>query len=172
MTLFQPLRGKLADRLEIIEALRLLPDRLREEVAGLNEEELRFRPSEGQWSLKEVIGHVRDFAEIDHDRLCRMITQESPILPGYDQEALVRERDYQEADLAVVLDELASFRQETVHILTELVDANWARQGRHEEVGRFSIRQFVERLVRHEAMHLEHIRALKHQATARRGTGN
>jgi hypothetical protein len=56
MTLFQPLKGKLADRLEIIEALRLLPDRLREEVAGLNEEELRFRPGEGQWSLKAVVG--------------------------------------------------------------------------------------------------------------------
>jgi hypothetical protein len=168
MTLFQPSKGKLADRLEIIEALRLLPERVSEEVKGLSEEELRFRPGEGQWSLKEVIGHLRDFAEIDHDRLCRMITQESPFLPGYDQEALVRERNYQEADLPAVLDELASFRRKTVQVLTELVDANWARTGRHLERGIFSIRQFVEQLVRHEAMHLEHIRTLKQQATARR----
>ena len=168
MTLFQPSKGKLADRLEIIEALRLLPERVREEVAGLSEEELRFRPGEGEWSLKEVVGHLRDFAEIDHDRLCRMIKQESPFLPGYDQEALVRERNYREADLQAILNELASFRRETVRILTELVDANWARTGRHQERGTFSIRQFVELLIRHEAMHLEHIRALKQQATARR----
>jgi len=166
MTLFQPSKGILADRLEIIEVLRLLPERVSEEVKGLSEEELRFRPGEGLWSLKEVIGHLRDFAEIDHDRLCRMITQERPILPGFDQEILVRERNYQEADLRAVLDELACFRRETVQVLTELVDANWARTGRHQERGIFSIRQHVEHLVRHEAMHLEHIRALKQQATA------
>jgi uncharacterized damage-inducible protein DinB len=168
MTLFQPSKGKLASRLEIIEALRLLPERVSEEVKGLSEEELRFRPGEGQWSLKEVIGHLRDFAEIDHDRLCRMITQERPLLVGYDQEALVRERNYQEADLQVVLEELASCRRETVQVLTELVDASWTRTGRHQERGTFSIRQHVEHLVRHEAMHLEHIRALKQQAAARR----
>jgi hypothetical protein len=168
MTLFQPSKGKLASRLEIIEALRLLPERVSEEVKGASEEELRFRPSEGAWSLKEVIGHVRDFAEIDHDRLCRMIKQESPFLPGYDQEALVRERNYQEANLQSVVDELASFRRQTVQVLTELVDASWTRTGRHQERGIFSIRQHVDRLVRHEAIHLEHIQALKQQATGRR----
>jgi hypothetical protein len=168
MTLFQPSKGKLGDRLEIIEALRLLPEQVSEEVKGLSEEQLRFRPGDGQWSLREIIGHLRDFAEIDHDRLCRMITQESPFLPGYDQEVLVRERNYQEADLQAVLDELASFRRRTVQVLTELVDANWARTGRHLERGIFSIRQLVEQLVRHEAMHLEQVRALRQQATAQR----
>ena len=169
MTLFQPSKGKQADRLEIIEALRLLPERVSEEVKGLSEEELRFCPGEGQWSLKEVIGHLRDFAEIDHDRLCRMIKLERPILPGFDQEVLIRERNYQEADLQAVLDELASFRHETVQVLTELVDANWARTGQHLERGTFSIRQHVEHLVDHEVVHLEQIRALKQQA-ARRAT--
>jgi uncharacterized damage-inducible protein DinB len=164
MTLFQPSKGKLACRLEIIEALRLLPERLRQEVAGLSDAQLRFRPGDGQWSLKEVIGHLRDFAEIDHDRLVRMITQERPVLPGYDQEELAREHNHQEADLQAVLDELASIRQRTVHVLTELVDANWARTGRHVERGTFSIRQHVDHLVEHEALHLEQVRALKQQA--------
>ena len=165
MTLFQPSKGKLACRLEIIEALRLLPERLREEVAGLSEDQLRFRPGEGQWSQKEVIGHLRDFAEIDHDRLVRMITQERPVLPGYDQEDLAREHNYQDASLQTILEELASMRQQTVHVLTELVDANWTRTGRHLERGIFSIRQHVEHIVEHEALHLEHVRALKAQTT-------
>jgi uncharacterized damage-inducible protein DinB len=167
MTLFQPSKGKLACRLEIIEALRLLPERLRGEVAGLSDEQLRFRSGEGQWSLKEVIGHLRDFAEIDHDRLIRMITQERPVLPGYDQEDLAREHNHQDAALPTILDELASIRRQTVHVLTELVDANWARTGRHVERGTFSIRQHVDHIVEHEALHLEHVRALKAQATGR-----
>ncbi len=95
-----------------------------------------------------------------------MIREERPFLPGYDQEVLIREHNYQEADLQAVLDELASFRRQTVRVLTELADADWLRTGRHEERGVFNIRQHVEQLVRHEAMHLEHIRALKQQATA------
>jgi len=62
---------------------------------------------------------------------------------------------------------LASMRQQTGHVLTELVDANWARTGRHVERGTFSIRQHVEHIVDHEALHLEHVRALKTQATGR-----
>lgn len=167
MTLFQPSKGKSRSRVEMIEALRLLPEQVSSEVEGLSQEALTFCPGEGEWCVKEVIGHLRDFAEIDNDRIRRMITLERPFLPGYDQEVLVRERKYREADVDVILEELASFRLETVQLLTELVDASWARTGRHLERGTFSIRQFVELLVGHEAMHLEHIRALKQQAGVR-----
>jgi len=164
MTLLQPSKGKQEDRLPLIEALEALTERVAQELAGLSEEQLRYRPGEGAWSLKEVCGHLRDFAQIDHRRLYMMMTQENPLLPGYDQEVLVREHNHQGADISAILADLRSWRLKTVELLTELVDANWARQGRHEEFGRMSIRQFVERLVRHEAMHLEHIRALKEQA--------
>jgi hypothetical protein len=61
-----------------------------------------------------------------------MITQEDPS-SGYDQEDLAPEHNYQDAALQTVLEELASVREETAHVLTELVDANWARTGRHVE---------------------------------------
>jgi hypothetical protein len=166
MTPSQSSKEEQTERLAMIEVLQLTPERVSGEVKGLREEQLRFRPGDDQWSLKEVIGHVRDFAEIDHERLCAMIDEERPFLPGYDQEVLVRERDYQEADLQAVLKEMASFRRKTVQVLTELADASWARTGRHEERGVYSIGQLVEQLVRHEAMHLEHVRALKQQVTA------
>jgi hypothetical protein len=166
MMFFGASKRKQEERLAMIKALRLVPEQIGEEVKGLSEEELRFRPGGDQWSLKEVVGHLRDFAEIDHDRLCRMIGEERPLLPGYDQETLVRERNYQEADLQAVLNELASFRRQTVQVLTELADADWLRTGQHEERGVYNVRQLAEQLVGHETMHLEHIRALKLQATA------
>ena len=164
MTLLQPSKGKQADHLSLIEALEATPEAVAREVAGLSEQQLRYRPAEGAWSLKEVCGHLRDFAEIDHRRLYMMMTQENPLLPGYDQETLAREHNHQESDISTIVAELRSWRLKTVELLTELVDANWARQGRHEEFGRMSIRQFVERWVRHDAVHLEHIRSLKEEA--------
>ena len=164
MTLLQPSKGKQKDRLPLIEALKAVPEQVARELAGLSETQLRYRPNAGAWSLKEVCGHLRDFAEIDHRRLYMMMTQENPLLPGYDQEDLAREHSHQESDISTIVAELRSWRLKTVELLTELVDANWARQGRHEEFGRMSIRQFVERWVRHDAMHLEHIRSLKEEA--------
>lgn len=164
MTLLQPSKGKEGSHLPLIQALQELPETVARELARLSEGQLRHRPSEGAWSLKEVCGHLRDFAEIDYRRVYMMMTQENPLLPGYDQETLVREHNPQEADIASILADLRSWRAKMVELLTELVDANWHRQGRHEEFGRTSIRQFVERWVRHEALHLEHIRALKEQA--------
>ncbi len=166
MTLLQPSKGKEASHLALIEALKDLPERMAQELAGLSEEELRYRPGEGEWSLKELCGHLLDSAEFDHKRIHMMMTQESPLLAPYDQEALVRERNHQEGDIQELLAGLRRWRAQTVEMLTELVDASWARQGRHEEFGRMSIRQYVERKVRHDALHLEHLRRLKEQAAS------
>lgn len=156
----------LAEQLHITEALKAIPGRVAREVEGLSEGQLRFRPGDGEWSIKEVCGHLRDFAEINDRRLHRMATQERPLLHGYDQEQLVRERNPQEVEIGTILEELLAHRLRTVALLSELVHANWARQGRHMETGAISIRQFTERIIAHEEMHLEHIRALKAQAGA------
>jgi uncharacterized damage-inducible protein DinB len=154
----------LAEQLHITEALKALPGRVASEIEGLSEEQLRFRPGAGEWSIKEVCGHLRDFAEINDRRLHRMATQERPLLPGVDQEQLARERNHQESDIEAVLEEFRVHRLRTVELLSELVHANWARQGRHEETGIISIRQMTEQIIAHEESHLEHIRALKAQA--------
>ncbi len=81
----------MAENEEIIERVRTLPDRVAAEIEGLSEEALRRRPAEGEWSMKEVCGHLRDDSEVWRRRLYMMITQTDPVLPAYDQEALVRE---------------------------------------------------------------------------------
>ena len=153
----------LAEQLRITEGLKSIPGRVVREVEGLSEEQLRFRPAEGEWSIKEVCGHLRDFAEINDGRLHRMAIQERPLLPGYDQEQLAREHNHQEGDIRSILEEFSAHRLRTVRMLSELVHANWARQGRHMEFGVMSIRQWAESIIAHEESHLEHIRALKTQ---------
>ncbi|HLB23777.1 MAG TPA: DinB family protein, partial [Dehalococcoidia bacterium] len=68
---------------------------------------------------------------------------------------------YLERPIEELLDKLRHWRAETVQLLTTLVNWNWARTGRHLEVGRLSIRQIVEHMIEHEADHLATIRALR-----------
>ena len=147
------------DRLQIIEALNRTPDLVETEVAGLDEGALRFRPAEGQWSIKETAGHLRDLAEVWHKRLYSVCSLTDPLFVSFDVEAYVRDRAYQEAPLAETIAAMRRQRNLTVDLLAHAVD--WTRLGQQPGVGRRSLRQFGELLLEHERDHIGQIRALK-----------
>jgi len=147
--------------LEIVERVKSLPARVAREIEGLSEDELRWRPGEGQWSLKEVCGHLRDDSEVWRQRLYMMITQTDPLLPRYDQEALVREHGYQDADFAALLGDFKRLRLEIAGHLAALARDNWKQTGRHREWGRMTVRQGMEMMIGHTEGHLEQIRELR-----------
>ncbi len=154
-----------------MERLNTMTPALRRELAGLPENVLTHRPAEGEWSINEICGHLHDNGQVLHRRLFVMIELEEPRLEPYDQEALVRDRNPQATPIEELLSEFAAQRAETVEMLADLVHWNWARQGRHAERGRLSIRQLVDRALQHDEPHLEQIRRLKElaqSATARR----
>jgi hypothetical protein len=153
-----------ADRLEIIEALKAMPERAEAETEGLSDAVLSYRPADGEWSIKEVAGHLRDGAEVWHKRLYQVWAQNDPLFTSYDQDAYVRERNYQEADLRRVFQEMKRFRLETVDLLAHAVD--WTRLGQWPGVGRRSLKQLAEALVEAENEHIEQIRSLKRAAQA------
>jgi len=147
--------------LELVEPLRELPDALEAELRGVSDADATRRLAADQWCIKEIVGHLRDAAEVYHKRLYMMSTQTDPVLEPYDQEAFAREHGYMERSIDSMVDELRRFRSQTVELLTTLVNWNWARSGQHLEVGRMSIRQMVEHMVEHEASHVADIRQLR-----------
>jgi uncharacterized damage-inducible protein DinB len=152
------------DRLEIVETLKHAPVRLEEAVAGLPDTVLRFRPSEGEWSIKEVAGHLRDDAEEWDKRLYQVWAQNDPIFSSYDGEQRVQERGYQEANLAATIAAMRSSRLKTVNLLSHAVD--WTRLGQQPGVGRRSLKQFAESMIDHDNEHLAQIEALQAAAGA------
>ena len=152
------------ERLEIIEALKHLPNLVEAEVDGVGEAVLRYRPGEGEWSIKEIVGHLRDAAEVWHKRIYTTASLTDPRFPGWDGEASVRDNFYWEADLGHMIDEMREWRLKTVDVLVHTVD--WTRLGQHGEIGRRTLRQWAEYMVAHEAAHIESIRALKDAQSA------
>ena len=154
----------MAVNVDIIERVRTLPDRVAAEIEGLSEEALRRRPAEGDWSLKEVCGHLRDDSEVWRRRLNLMITETDPVLPSYDQEALVREGQYQDADIGTVLADFKRLRLEMVELLSGLEPEGWKRTGQHPNWGRVRVRQGIAMMIRHTEEHLEQVRELRAKA--------
>ena len=146
---------------DLVEPLRTLPRDLIDELRGITAEQTREPSPEGGWGVADIIGHLRDTAEIDHKRLYMMSTQTDPVLEPWDEQASAERRRKSPADLAAMLGELREWRADTVRLLTTLVNWNWARTGRHLEQGRMSIRQMVEYMVDHESQHMSEVRRIR-----------
>jgi hypothetical protein len=150
--------------LDLVEPLRIMPRNVTELVRGLTGAQLTSKPAADTWCVKEIVGHLRDAAEVYHKRLYMMSTQTDPILEPYDPDAYAREHRYLERPTDEMLAEMRAWRLDTVQLLTTLVNWNWARTGQHLEDGRLSIRQIVEHMIDHEAEHLRDIAGLVRNA--------
>ncbi|MBI2886809.1 MAG: DinB family protein [Chloroflexi bacterium] len=154
------------DTQRMIPILGGMPSKVYGLVAQLTEAQLAWRPAENEWSIKEVLCHLRDAAEVYGLRLRRIAMEENPFLPAFDQDAYARDRDYQAEIAPAALMTYAQHRQATCDLLRALPQEGWSRAGVHEEAGQMTLREMAERVVNHELEHLEQLRRLRAKATA------
>lgn len=125
------------------EQIRAVPDRFRDAIGGASEDELRRRVAPGEWSAIEVLGHLVDKMGVWHDRSERILLEEEPFLPGYDQDGLVRENDYQEADQEELLDELTDACDSFADLVESVPLESLERPGTHEESGQITLAECI-----------------------------
>jgi len=153
------------DQLEIIETLKHMPNVLEAEIAGVTSPVLSFKPSDDEWSIKEVLGHLRFADVIWYKRLYMVWSQTDPVLMSFDGEAEAIEAARGMQDIKPLLDALRASRPMIVDLLSHAVD--WTRIGQWRGEGRRSLKQLAEYLVSHDADHLSQIRELKAAAGTR-----
>ena len=124
---------------------------LRGEAAALSGERLSRRPSAGEWSAAEVLGHLWD-AEIAYAFRARAIlAQDTPRLIGYDQDAwsaLAR------PPFGELLAAFTALRTANLALIDGTSEAAWDRSGIHEERGELSFRQLTSEIAGHDKAHL------------------
>lgn len=147
---------------QVLMRMEAMPDRFAGELDDLTESELRKRPQEGGWNIKQVVGHLRDAEQMwGQERLSRILTEDNPRLPAYDQEEYLRRSDVEHAALGELITEWKSFRQQTVATLRGLGPEEQNRPGVHEELGPVTPRDIVSRLAAHDEQHLQQVLHLK-----------
>ncbi len=145
----------------VLKALREAGGTLISEFYGFGEEELRWRPGEDEWSLKEIAAHLRDAEELALAQLRALAEGATGPLPAWDVDVLPSERDYQGQEIEAALLDLRSLRRETTYLLWELTDADWERQGEHPYRGQVTLGEIAADLARHDLEHLWQVRRMK-----------
>ena len=147
------------DRLSALEHVRTTGRDLVSLVSGVSDEHLARRPAEGEWSARDVIGHLAD-AELAYAmRLRLVVAQDRPRLTWYDEQAWVERFGPLDEDARVSLARWRALRDSNVRLLESLADEEWLRGGIHDTDGMLTVETLVKRMVTHDRTHLDQIRA-------------
>jgi uncharacterized damage-inducible protein DinB len=143
---------------DLLDALKATPDTLTGLLVGVGAEEARSaRGGDENWSVVEVICHLRDAEEFFIKRYQAMRDQDDPAIIGYDQAALARERNYKNANLEAALESFKTYRQQALTELSKLTPDQWQRTGQHNEMGQITILGQAIHHVSHDAIHCAQI---------------
>lgn len=144
---------------EIIAALEAFPDDLGRLVSGVDDPEALVRPaSDGGWGVVEILPHLRDWEEIYFERATKLIEEDHPYLPGFDDTLWSIERDYRGQDPNETFESFRSLRERTVELLRSLPVSAWSRRGEHGFYGEISLQWLANHISEHDQEHLQQVR--------------
>ena len=143
---------------DLLDALKATPETLTGLLVGVSQEQARStKGGDENWSVVEVVCHLRDAEEISLRRTIAMRDQDVPEIIGYDQKAYARDRDYRHTDLRTALAAFAAFRQQHLAVLAALRSEQWERSGEHNEFGHITIVEMIIHKTSHDAIHCAQI---------------
>jgi hypothetical protein len=143
----------------VVDSLRATVPALVSLVTGSSRAGFDRRPAPGEWSATIVMSHLADAELVYGMRLRTAIANPGGFLPAYDENDWAARFAPLDDDPSVALARFRVLRESTVAIVESLTDEEWERAGLHEEAGELSVRQLVDRIVSHDAAHLDQIRA-------------
>jgi hypothetical protein len=143
---------------DTLDALRAGREVLEGLLFGVTEEQARAaRGGDENWSVVEVVCHLRDAEERALERMRAMRDEQNPLLPAYDQDEWARERRYAEANLQEAFEAFRQFRAQFIADLEALNTSDWERPGQHAEAGQINILNHALHLAAHDAIHAAQI---------------
>ncbi|MCK6471547.1 MAG: DinB family protein [Planctomycetes bacterium] len=114
----------------------------------------------GKWTMREMLVHISDTEAVLLDRLRRLAADRKPVLQGFDQDEWARGLRYAKRDLKLARLQFEAARRGILELLRLVPAKTFARAGRHSEYGRLTFAWVLDKVVKHNAHHLEQLDAI------------
>lgn len=160
------------DAQRLIDRLQQFPPVLDALLAGVDTNEARWKPEDGDWSVLEIVQHLAD-EEIDDFRPRLLSTLQDPAASWtpIDPEGTARTRGYNEGKLDTARSAFTARRSESIVRLRALASPDWTRTHAHPRIGAISAGDLLVSWAAHDALHLRQLARRRFQSTARDGEG-
>lgn len=145
------------DPMECLHHLKKTPLKYMNRVQEVSEGEAEERPTPDQWSVLEVLKHVKDAETVLNSRVKLILLEDHPYLSFQKvwdwADKPVEKKETAESVLAVY----KQSRAETIRLLEEAPLKSWWRTAVHEEFGEVTLLGQVSYFTAHEISHLRQI---------------
>jgi len=132
-------------------------------LEGVDDDEARWHPPSGGWSILEVVFHLKEEEAGDfRPRLRLTLDDPAAEWPKLDPEATVRNGGCEGRTLAGELDGFLAERAKSVAWLSGLASPDWSRTHRHPR-GAISAGDLLASWVVHDLLHVRQIARLRYE---------
>jgi hypothetical protein len=145
------------EREALVEQYARGAEEVRAALATVPKEARQWRPAPGRWSAHEIVVHCADSETNAALRIRYLLAEKEPLIVGYDQDAWARLFDYHAQPLEESLAAASAARSRTVPLLRRLTEADWSKEGRHTESGRYTVEDWLRIYAAHLAGHARQI---------------
>jgi hypothetical protein len=152
--------GRMARQLmgteKILFILRQTPDRLTELTAGATESQLHAAPEPGEWSVVEVLAHLRSCADVWGDAIEKIVVTDHPTIRAVNPTTWIESTDYRELEFAPSQRAFTDQRVRLLALLGRLPNEGWSRSATVLGAGKpleLTVQSYADRLARHERAH-------------------
>jgi FMN phosphatase YigB (HAD superfamily) len=146
---------KFESREAILAVLKSTPAALDTLLMSLSDEELTTRPEPGEWSITEILCHLRDIdQDVNWPRLEKICSEENPFLPGMVTDQWAEERQYLQQNGRDALLDFLRTRTQMVTMLESMTEEQWKRPARHAVFGPTHIKDLTGFIVSHDQVHI------------------
>ncbi|NOR82829.1 MAG: hypothetical protein GQ526_04990 [Ardenticatenales bacterium] len=154
------------DPFEAMNCLWRTPDEVMRFINGIGEDELCREVVKGEWSIRNLLTHLRDAQGVLDFRVNLLIEKDNPTIESKAVFEWAKAESERPASSMEIFDSYLSSRRKTLETLRGIPLADWWRKGRHEEFGTISIKQQASYFATHELAHLPQIEFLRERLTA------
>jgi len=147
----------LAGATDVTSALKNQPNELRDLLTGIGEEKENFRYAEGKWCVKEIVGHIIDGERVFSYRALRISRGDQTALAGFEENSYVANSNFNNSNLADLLEEFSLLRAANVLLFKNLTDEAWQRTGTASDAT-ISVRALAFIMVGHVSHHTNILR--------------
>jgi hypothetical protein len=100
--------------------LRQIIESATERLRAIPESHIQTTQIDGQWSAKQILGHLIDSAANNHQRFVRAQFTDDLVFPGYDQEQWIRVQHYNEEAWMDLIELWRGYNLHLAHVISRI----------------------------------------------------
>jgi len=148
----------------ILSIFSATPASLQGLLCGIDDFKWTERPENDEWSLTELICHLRDIEREVHKMQIKIFESKiDPFIPRPDTSVWASQRDYLHEDGHAALHAFIDARRETLDMLEGLSEEDWRRKARHAIFGPTNFMEIISFAARHDGLHLQQVWNILHK---------